>query len=53
VRIIADKLILKKDVPVINEMELVPVTQQTLGAWARQLRDWKFERVDEKYLKLP
>ncbi len=50
---IVDKLVLKKDVPVINKMELVPVTQKNLGTWARQLKDWGFTDVPEEYLKLP
>lgn len=50
---IVDKMVHKKDVPVINKMELVPVTQQNLGAWARQLKDWGFTDVPEEYLKLP
>jgi ribose transport system substrate-binding protein len=49
---IVDKLHLKKDVPVINKMDLVRVTKDNLGAWARQLRDWGFTDVSEQYLKL-
>ncbi|GAC1655303.1 MAG: sugar-binding protein [Gemmatimonadaceae bacterium] len=37
--------------PVIP-MELVKVTRQNLGEWARQLRAWGFSNVPEKYLKL-
>lgn len=48
---IVDKLVLKQDVPVINEMELVRVTKENLGEWARQLKDWGFEDVPEQYLK--
>ena len=50
---IVDKLHLKADVPVINKMELVPVTKDSLGAWARQLKTWGFSDVPEEYLKLP
>lgn len=49
---IVDKLCLNKDVPVINEMQLVPVSKANLGTWARQLRDWGFTDVQEEYLKL-
>lgn len=50
VEIIVDKLILKKDVPTINKMELVKVDKASLGTWAKQLKDWGFT-VDEKFLK--
>ncbi|MEW6203017.1 MAG: substrate-binding domain-containing protein [bacterium] len=49
---IIDKIYLKKDVPVINEMELIPVTKDNLGEWARQLKDWGFTDVPEKYLNM-
>ena len=49
---IVDNVLLKKDVPVVNRMELIRVTQDNLGEWARQLKDWGFEGVPEKYLKL-
>lgn len=51
VRIILDKLVAKKEVPVINKMDLVPVTKETLGTWARQLKEWGME-VDQKYLDM-
>ena len=50
---IVAKAILKQKVPVMNRMELVPVTKDSLGKWARQLKDWGFEDVPEEYLKLP
>jgi ribose transport system substrate-binding protein len=50
---IIDKIYLKKDVPEINRMELVRVTKDTLGTWARQLQAWGFTDVPEEYLKLP
>lgn len=53
VRLIVDKVHLKKDVPVMNKMELVRVTRASLGTWARQLKDWGFTDVDPEYLKLP
>ncbi len=50
---VIDKIYLKKDVPVITRMELVRVTKENLGTWARQLKDWGFADVPEEYLKLP
>ncbi len=50
---IIEKIHLKKDVPVINKMELVRVTKESLGSWARQLKAWGFTDVPEEYLKLP
>jgi ribose transport system substrate-binding protein len=48
---IVDKVYLKKDVPAINEMELVRVSKENLGEWAKQLRDWGFPDVPDKFLK--
>jgi len=48
---IVDKIVLKKDVPVMNKQELVIVNKQTLGKWAHQLKDWGFTDVPEEYLK--
>jgi ribose transport system substrate-binding protein len=50
---IFDKVHLKQDVPAIIPMELVRVTKDNLGTWARQLRDWGFTDVPEAYLTLP
>ena len=50
---IVDKLVLGKEVPVKNQMELVRVDKTTLGKWARQLKEWGFTDVPEEYLKLP
>jgi len=50
---IVDKLVLGKEVPVINRMELIRVDQASLGQWARQLQEWGFTDVPEEYLKLP
>ncbi len=50
---VIDKIYLKKDVPVITKMELVRVSKENLGTWARQLKDWGFPDVPEEYLKLP
>jgi len=49
---IVDRLVLGRDVAVINKMELVPVTKANLGTWARQLKDWGFTDVPDEYLKL-
>ncbi len=53
VGIIVDKVVLKKDVPVINEMKLIKVTKENLGDWARQLQAWGLPEIDPKYLALP
>jgi ribose transport system substrate-binding protein len=50
---IVDKVVLKKDVPTIIPMELVRVSKESLGKWARQLRDWGFTDVPQRYLDLP
>ena len=50
---IFDKVQLKQDVPEVIPMELVRVSKENLGSWARQLRDWGFTDVQEAYLKLP
>jgi ribose transport system substrate-binding protein len=50
---IVDKVILKKDVPAIIPMELVRVSKDNLGTWARQLKEWGFTDVPQKYLDLP
>jgi ribose transport system substrate-binding protein len=52
VKIIIDKVVHKKDVPEINKMDLVPVTKETLGSWARQLKAWQFPGIDQKYLDM-
>ncbi len=53
IEIILDKFILKKEVPVINKMELVRVSKENLGSWARQLKEWGFNDVPQQYLSLP
>jgi len=53
VKRIVDKVHLKQDVPVIIPMELVKVTKDNLGTWARQLKAWGFTDVPESYLALP
>ena len=43
----------KKDPPTaIIPMELVRVSKDNLGAWARQLRDWGFSNVNPAHLAL-
>jgi ribose transport system substrate-binding protein len=53
VKTIFDHVYLKKDAPPKVQMELVKVSQENLGTWARQLKDWGFSDVDPKYLALP
>ena len=50
---IFEKVQLKQDVPAILPMELVRVSKENLGTWARQLKAWGFTDVDEKYLAMP
>jgi ribose transport system substrate-binding protein len=49
---VVDKLVLGKQVPEIIPMELVRVTRESLGDWARQLKAWGFTDVPEKYLAM-
>jgi ribose transport system substrate-binding protein len=53
VETIVDKVVHKKDpaAPIIS-MELVRVSKENLGQWARQLKDWGFGDVQDKYLKM-
>jgi ribose transport system substrate-binding protein len=53
VKRIVDKVHLKQDVPEIIPMELVKVTKENLGTWARQLKEWGFTDVPEAYLSRP
>jgi ribose transport system substrate-binding protein len=52
VNTIVDKVINKKDVPTIIPMDLVRVTKENLGEWARQLKAWGFTDVPDAYLKM-
>jgi len=52
VNTIVDKIINKKDVPTIIPMDLVRVTKDNLGEWARQLKTWGFTDVPDAYLKM-
>jgi ribose transport system substrate-binding protein len=49
---IFEKVHLKQDVPEIIPMEVVRVTKDSLGTWARQLKTWGFT-VPEMYVKMP
>jgi ribose transport system substrate-binding protein len=51
VKIMVDKLIHKKDVPVINKMKLERIDKARLGEWGKQLKSWGFDDVDPLYLK--
>jgi len=51
VGIIIDHVLNNKQVPVINRMDLVPVTKANLGDWARTLKGWGAD-VDQKYLDM-
>ena len=49
---IVEKVHLKQDVPAIIPMELVRVSKENLGTWARQLKTWGFTDVPEEYVKM-
>lgn len=53
VNTIFDHVYLKKDAPPKVQMELVRVSKENLGEWARQLKAWGFSDVDPKFLALP
>ena len=50
---IFEKVHLKQDGPAIMQMELVRVSKENLGTWARQLKAWGFTDVGEEFLKMP
>jgi ribose transport system substrate-binding protein len=52
VNTVFDKVHLGKNVPEVIPMELVRVSKENLGQWARQLKDWGFTDVPAKYLAL-
>ena len=52
VNTIIDKVKLKKDVPTIIPMDLVRVSKDNIGEWARQLKTWGFTDVPDAYLKM-
>jgi ribose transport system substrate-binding protein len=49
---IVDKVHMKQEVPAIIPMELVRVSKETLGSWARQLKEWGFTDVPDEYVKM-
>ncbi len=49
---IVDKMYLKKEVPVINQMQLIRVSKDNLGDWARQLKEWGFSDIPQQYLDM-
>ena len=52
VKTIFDHLYLHKDVPAHVQMDLVRVSKDNLGDWARQLQTWGYDGVDPKYLSM-
>lgn len=53
VKTIYDHVHDRLDVPAHVQMDLVKVSMDNLGAWARQLQAWGFTDVDPKYAALP
>lgn len=53
VNTIVDHVLLHKDVPAHVQMNLIRVTKDNLGSYARQLKAWGFTDVDSSYLSLP
>lgn len=53
VNTIVDHVLLHKDVPAHVQMNLIRVTKENLGTYARQLKAWGFTDIDSTYLKLP
>lgn len=51
VEAIVNKLLLKKPVPEHIPMDLIRVTFENLGTWARQLKAWGFGDVPDEYLR--
>jgi ribose transport system substrate-binding protein len=49
---IADKLLGNQSPPTMIPMELVRVSKENLGQWARQLREWGFNDVPQTYLDM-
>lgn len=50
VQTIIDKVFLKKEVPALIPMNVVRVSRENLGEWARQLQAWGFTDVAPQYL---
>ena len=53
VKTIYDHVHDKLEVPAHVQMDLVKVSMDNLGAWARQLQAWGFTDVEPKYVALP
>lgn len=53
VKTIFDHVYKKQPVGEKVQMDLIKVSKENLGTWARQLKDWGFTDVDPKYLALP
>ena len=49
VRTIVDRLHFRREVPAIIPMELVRVSRENLGEWARQLQAWGFTDIPATY----
>jgi ribose transport system substrate-binding protein len=52
VHTIIEHVLLHKEVPAHVQMQLVKVTKDNLGDWARQLKEWGYPGVDQKYLSM-
>lgn len=52
VKTIFNHVHLKQEAPPKVQMELVRVSKENLGHWARQLQEWGFSDVDPKFLAL-
>lgn len=52
VKTIFDHVYLHKNVPAHVQMDLVRVSKDNLGEWARQLKAWGFTDVDPKFLAM-
>jgi ribose transport system substrate-binding protein len=52
VKTIFDHVYKHQTVPAHVQMDLVRVSKDNLGTWARQLRAWGFDGVDPKYLAM-
>ena len=53
VQTIFEKVYLGEEVPSFIPLELVRVSKENLGSWARTLQSWGFTDVPEKFLKMP
>ena len=53
VNTIVDHVLLHKQVPAHVQMNLIRVSKENLGTYARQLKAWGFTDVDSTYLAMP